>query len=177
MLIIYGDIFIFWKVILNEKMIEKEELLSLIPHRGRMLLLDGVKWYNLEEQSLEAEYHITEECFFYDSVAAGVPAWVGFEFIAQAVSALTGIGYRERGEPLKLGFILGVSQVQIKHPFFKTGSIIVINVKEMERMDSLSVFNGEIFFEDEKVLEGKLTVMEVDDEKAQAMKEGSVAIE
>jgi predicted hotdog family 3-hydroxylacyl-ACP dehydratase len=153
-------------------MIEKEELLSLIPHRGRMLLLDGVKWYNLQEQSLEAESRITEDCLFYDSAAAGIPAWVGFEFLAQAVSALTGIGCRERGEPSKIGFILGVSQVQIRYPFFKTGSIIAIKVKEIERMASLSVFFGEIFLEDEKVLEGKLTVMDVDDEKAEAMKKG-----
>ena len=157
-------------------MIEKEELLSLIPHRGRMLLLDGVKCYNLGEQSLEAESQITEDCLFYDSAAAGIPAWVGFEFLAQAVSALTGIGYREKGEPPKIGFILGVSHVQIRYPFFKTGSIIAIKVKEIERMDSLSVFNGEIFFEDEKVFEGRLTVMDVDDEKAEAMKKGSNSV-
>jgi len=153
-------------------MIEKEELLSLIPHRGRMLLLDEVKWYNLEEKSVEAEYHITEDCLFYDSAAEGVPAWVGFEFIAQAISALTGIGYREKGEPPKLGFILGVSQAQIRYPFFKTGSIIAIKAKEIECMDSLYIFKGEIFFEGEQVFEGKLTIMDVDDEKAQAMKKG-----
>ena len=157
-------------------MIEKEELLSLIPHGGRMLLLDRVKWYNLKEQSIEAEYRITEDCLFYDSAADGVPAWVGFEFIAQAVSALTGIGYRERGEPPNVGFILGVSQVQIRYPFLRTGSIIGIKAKEIEHLDSLYIFKGEIFFENERVLEGKITIMDVDKEKAQAMKKGSNSI-
>jgi len=154
-------------------MIEKEEMLSIMPHRGRMLLLTKVNEYDFNEESIEAEYHLTEDCLFYDPAADGVPAWVGFELIAQTVSAYMGIKTRARGEPVKLGFILGVSGLQIGLPFFKTGSIIVIKAKEFECMDPLYIYNGEIFIEGKKVLEGKLTVMEVDDEKAQAMKKGS----
>jgi len=152
-------------------MIENEELLSIVPHRERMLLLNGVKWYNLEERSVEAEYRITEDCLFYDPAADGVPAWVGFEFIAQAISALTGIYNRENGIPPRVGFVLGVSQVRMEIPFYKTGSVISIKAKQFERLDFLYIFKGEIFLDDKKVLEGKITVMDVDDEKAQAMKE------
>lgn len=151
-------------------MIEKKELLSIIPHRGRMLLLDKIREYSTKESYIEAEYGITEDCLFYDSAAAGVPAWVGFEFIAQAVSALTGIGYRERGEEPKVGFILSVSHVLIGLSFFKAGSIIAIKAKEFERIDSRCVFKGEILVEDQKVLEGRITLIEVDKEQAQAMK-------
>ena len=157
-------------------MIEKEELLSIMPHRGRMLLLTKVNEYDLKEESIEAEYHLTEDCLFYDPAVAGVPAWVGFEFIAQTVSAFMGIKTRARGEPVKIGFILGVSQVRIDLSFFKTGSIIVIKAKEYDNIDPLYIYEGEIFIEGRKVLEGKLTVMEVDDEKAQAMKKGSDSI-
>ena len=157
-------------------MIENDELLSIIPHRGRMLLLTKVNEYDLNEESIEAEYHITEDCLFYDPAAAGVPAWVGFEFIAQAVSAYMGIKTRIRGEPIKIGFVLSVSQVRMGLPFFKAGSIIVIKAKEFECMDSMYIYKGEIFIEGKKVLEGKLTVMEVDDEKALAMKKESDSI-
>jgi len=150
-----------------------EELISIMPHRGRMLLLTKVNEYDLKEESIEAEYHLTEDCLFYDPAAPGVPAWVGFEFIAQAVSAYMGIKTRARGEPVKIGFILGVSGVRIGLSFFKTGSNIVIKAKEFENMDPLYIYKGEIFIDGKKVLEGKLTVMEVDDEKAQAMKKGS----
>jgi len=146
-------------------MIEKEELLSIMPHRGRMLLLTKVNGYDLKEESIEAEYHINSDCLFYDSAADGVPAWVGFEFIAQTVSAYMGIKTRARGEPVKIGFILGVSQMRMGLPFFKTGSIIVIKAKEFECMDPLYIYKGEIFIDGKMVLEGKLTVMEVDDEK------------
>jgi len=146
-------------------MIENEELLSLVPHRGKMFFLTKVNKYDLQEESIEAEYHITDDCLFYDPAASGVPAWVGFEFIAQTISAYKGIKTRIRGEPIKVGFILGVSQMRIELSFFKTGSILVIKAKESENMDPLYIYSGEIFFEGKKVLEGKITVMEVDDDK------------
>jgi len=158
-------------------MIENEELLSIMPHRGKMLLLTKVNDYNLQEESIEAEYHLTEDCLFYDPAASGVPAWVGFEFIAQTVSAYKGIKTRIRGEPTKIGFILGITQMRIGLSFFKSGSILVIKAQQYESMDPLFIYRGEIFIDGNKVLEGKLTVMEVDDEKAQAMKKGNYAIE
>jgi len=154
-----------------------EDILSIMPHRGKMLLLTKVNEYDLQEESIEAEYHLTEDCLFYDPVISGVPAWVGFEFIAQTVSAYKGIKTLIKGEPVKLGFILGVSQMRIGLSFFKTGSILVIKAREFENMDPVFIYEGEIFIEGRKVLEGKLTVMEVDDEKARVMKEGSDLIE
>ena len=143
-------------------MIEKEELFSIVPHRGRMLLLGRVTGYNLEDRSIEAEYHITEDCLFYDSTAKGVPAWAGFEFIAQAIAAISGLKDRENGEPPKFGFVLAISQMQIKLPFFKPGTIIKIKARETDNIHPVFVFEGEIFLDGIKVLGGKLTVMEVD---------------
>ena len=145
-------------------MIENEELLTILPHRNKMLLLSRVIAYNLEERSIEAEYHITEDCIFYDSSMKGVPAWAGFEFIAQAICAFCGIRDKTMGVPQKKGFILAISQLKIGLPFFKTGSIISIKAKEIERMYPVCVLEGEIFLEDKKVLEGKMTIMEVDGE-------------
>jgi predicted hotdog family 3-hydroxylacyl-ACP dehydratase len=153
-------------------MIEKEELLSFMPHRGRMLLLDRIKEYDMEEHSIEAEYLITEDCLFYDSAAAGVPAWVGFEFIAQAISAFKGLKDRAEGKQPGMGFILSVSQMRIDIPFFPAGNIIEIKAKEICHMDSVYTLEGEILLEGRKALEGKLTVIDVDDEQAQAMREG-----
>ena len=154
-------------------MIENEELLSIVPHRGKMLLLKRVKHYDLQEQSIEAECQIEKDCIFYDNEAAGIPAWVGFEFIAQTVSAFIGIKNRER-KINKIGLIMSVSQMRIGLPIFQTGSIIEIKAKEVDSMDSVHVFEGEIFLEGKKVLEGKLTVMDVDDEQAVMKKECNV---
>ena len=159
-------------------MIEKEELLSLLPHRGRMLLLSRIKKYNLKERTLEAEYDISEDCLFYDPAAQGVPVWAGFEFMAQAISSLIGLRDRELGVKSKMGLILSVSSMNITLPFFRTGSTAAIKVKEINRMDLVYTFKGEIFPgcsngpEAESVLEGKITVTEIDEEQARALKEG-----
>jgi predicted hotdog family 3-hydroxylacyl-ACP dehydratase len=76
-----------------------------------------------------------------------------------------------------MGFILSVSSLQIKIPLFKTGTTVVIKTKEIGRMDLTSTFQGEILLNDEQVMEGKLTVMEVNEEQARAMKEGAYAIQ
>jgi len=145
-------------------MIEKEELLSVIPHRGKMMLLTRIIDCDLERKNIEAEYHVTEKCLFYDPAADGVPSWVGFEFIAQAISAFIGVRDRNEKSP-KSGYILTISQMRLGLPFFKTGSIIRIKSWEVEGVDPVYVFQGEIFLDGEKVIEGKLTVMDVKDEQ------------
>ena len=149
-------------------MIEKDELLSIIPHRGKMFLLSRVNNYDLNEYSLEAEYDITKKCIFYDPEFGGVPAWVGFEFIAQAISALVGLWRRERGEDVKLGFIMSVSSVKIGLPFFRDGDTVELKVKRINRMDMMYTFEGFVFLDGSTVLEGKITILDVDEEKMQA---------
>ncbi|MDR2952793.1 MAG: hypothetical protein LBU82_06090 [Treponema sp.] len=151
--------------------IEKEELLSVVPHRGRMLLLSRVKEYNPNERSIKAEFHVSSDCLFYDAAMAGMPAWAGFECIAQAISAYSGIRDRENGEPPKMGYILSVASMRIGVPAFKNGSVAEIRAREIERVDLVGTFQGEILLEGARVLEGKITVMEIKHEQFRAMKE------
>jgi predicted hotdog family 3-hydroxylacyl-ACP dehydratase len=133
---------------------------SIVPHKGKMLLLSRIISYDLEEQTLCAEYDITENCIFYNPAIEGVPAWVGFEFLAQAISALSGLRGHISGEEPKVGYILSVSSMQIDRLFFQAGSTVQINVKESGCMDQVYNFEGTIFLEGKKVLDGKLTVIE-----------------
>ena len=150
--------------------IEDMEISSLVPHRGKMLLISRVKNYNREEKSLCAECQITKDCLFYDPLIKAVPAWVGFEFIAQAISALSGVIIRERGEEPKIGLIMSVSSMNIGLPSFACGNILEIKVKEMGSIDVVYTFKGEIFLEGKKIVEGKLTVVDASDEQLEALK-------
>ena len=145
-------------------MIEKHELETIIPHRGKMLLLSRVKGYNLEERSLNAEYHVTGDCIFYDANIGGVPSWVAFEFMAQAISSLSGIRDRELGIKPRMGFILSIPFMRMEIPVFHLGSRVEIFVKQIDRTDVIYTFDGTALLEDRKALEGKLMVMEVNDE-------------
>jgi predicted hotdog family 3-hydroxylacyl-ACP dehydratase len=135
-----------------------------------MLLLSKVNGYNLEERSLCAEYHVGEDCLFYDPVIQGVPAWVGFEFMAQAISVLSGLRGRLRGEKPKIGFIMSISSMRIGLPLFRAGSTVEVKVRESGSMDMVYTFEGEILLEGKKVMEGKLTVMDAKDELIDMLK-------
>ena len=148
----------------------REELAYIMPHRGKMLLLSRVKEYNLKERSLCAEYYVTKDCLFYDPLIDGVPAWAGFEFIAQAISALCGLLLREIGEEPRIGFIMSISSMRIGLPVFKIGNLLEIRVREYDSVDMVYNFAGEIFLDGRKVIEGKLTVLDVTEEQMEILR-------
>ena len=145
-------------------MIEKEELETIIPHRGKMLLLSRVNDYDLERRALRAEYHVTDDCIFYDPSAGGIPSWVAFEFMAQAISALSGIRDRTMGIKPRIGFILSIPFMQMEIPVFKLDSTVEVSVEEKDRVDLIYTFGGTAFLEGRKVIEGNLMVMELSEE-------------
>jgi predicted hotdog family 3-hydroxylacyl-ACP dehydratase len=149
-------------------LIEKEELQTLIPHKGKMFLLSRVIDYDLAH-GIRAEYDITEHCLFYDPAVDGVPSWAGFEFMAQAISVLSGIKCRERSGKPNMGFILSIQSVRMETPLFKNGSTVQICVKEIDCTDMIYTFEGEVFLEGEKVMEGKLMIMETSDEQFKSL--------
>lgn len=142
----------------------KEELLSLIPHRDGMVLISRIKRYDLEDFSLDAEYDITEDCVFYDQGFGGVPAWAGFEFLAQSISALVGIRRHEIGENARLGFLLSVSAMKMAVPVLPAGCTVELKVKRINRIDMVYTFECLALLDGAKVLEGKITTLDVDEE-------------
>ena len=149
-------------------MIEKEELQTLIPHKGKMLLLSRVIEYDID-YGIRAEYDITEHCLFYDPAIDGVPSWAGFEIMAQAISVLSGIRGRERNEKPKMGCILSIQSMRMEIPLFKNGSTVEVRMKEIDCTDMIYTFKGEAFLKDRKVMEGKLMVMEFSDEQFKSL--------
>ncbi|GHV54000.1 hypothetical protein AGMMS49579_13780 [Spirochaetia bacterium] len=147
--------------------IEREELLTLLPHKGKMFLLSRVTAYDTLKRSLDAEYEIPEDCLFYDPALGGAPAWVSFEFMAQSISALAEITHREKGEPLKMGCILSVSNMEIRRPLLKAGTTAYIHVQEdYAADDGIFAFNCTVSLgtgAGTAVVSAKLMIMEVDD--------------
>ncbi|MDR1505818.1 MAG: 3-hydroxylacyl-ACP dehydratase [Treponema sp.] len=147
--------------------IEKGGVCAIIPHRGEMLFLDRVKNYDTGERILSAEYTVTQNCLFYDPASGGVPSWAGFECMAQAVSALSGLANPRRDGKPGIGFILSVSSLKLYFPFIKPGTTLEIRVRESGAMGDVHSFDGEIRAGEKKVLEGKLTVLDLNDGEAE----------
>ncbi|MDR3336106.1 MAG: hypothetical protein LBT16_02775 [Treponema sp.] len=147
--------------------IEREELLNLLPHRGKMFLLSRIVDYNLDARTLKAEYDVTKDCLFYDPRIKGVPSWISFEFMAQCVASITGLEHRRKGEPVKLGFILSVSALEIGRPLINDGETVSVTIAEDVRVDTVYTFNCEVssakYPESPGIARAKLTVYDVKD--------------
>ena len=146
----------------DRRVIENEELAGLLPHKGKMLLISRIMEYDINARRLLSEYDIGESCLFYDPGMEGVPAYISFEFMAQAISALSGITGKILGKPPMIGFILSVSSLEIKLPLFRPGEIIQIEVNEEHKIDTVSTFFCTAAVDGNEAARAKLMVMDVE---------------
>jgi predicted hotdog family 3-hydroxylacyl-ACP dehydratase len=151
--------------IAERRTIENEELLELLPHRGKMLLISRIKEYDINARYLKSEYDIRESCLFFDPALEGVPAYTCFEFMAQAVSALSGLTGKYHNKPPMVGFILSVTSLKIEYPLFKSGDTVAITVNEEQKLDNVAVFQCGAVIGNNEAVRAKLMVMDIEDPK------------
>ncbi len=117
------------------------DVADLVPHSGTMSLLSRITAYG--EDWLEAEVDIHAASLFAE--ADGVPAWVGVEYLAQAIAAYAGLQERRKHTAPKIGFLLGTRRYEVSQPFFATGLTLTIRVqREMVAENGLHVFHGRL---------------------------------
>lgn len=143
----------------------KESVSELVPHKGKMFLLDRIRDYDLERNSITTEIDIARDNLFYEEELGGVPVWIAFEYMAQSVSALSGIHGRAKGEKPKNGFIMSVSAFNANIPVFKVGEKVVVNVLEKTRNDNAVTFEGSAAVNGTLAVTAKLNTVEVDNPK------------
>ncbi|NRR29549.1 hotdog family protein [Oxalobacteraceae bacterium] len=105
---------------------------ELLPHSGHMVLLDRV--LSVDEETLCAEVLIHAGSVL--AGADGVGAWVGIEYMAQAIAAHAGFHARQRGQPVKVGFLLGSRKYESTVPLFAMGSVLQVHVQRALQGDN-----------------------------------------
>lgn len=111
---------------------------EVVPHAGLMSLLDRV--VDFEDDRLQAEVVIGPDTLFADE--KGVPAWVGIEYMAQAIAAYAGVQRRLKGLEVKVGFLVGSRRYESSQPHFPLGSRLSIEVtREFQADNGLGVFS------------------------------------
>jgi predicted hotdog family 3-hydroxylacyl-ACP dehydratase len=121
------------------------DIRSLVPHAGPMVLLDRV--ISVDEDSLLAEVLIRSDSLFCSQ--EGVAAWVGIEYMAQAIGAWAGYTAQLRGEPVKLGFLLGTRRYECSRPIFVSGSVLRVHIHRVFQ-DENGLGSFECYIDDEE---------------------------
>jgi predicted hotdog family 3-hydroxylacyl-ACP dehydratase len=130
---------------------------ELVPHAGRMRLLSEL--VQVEAESLCAHVRISEQDLFYDAALGGVGAWVGIEYMAQAVAAWAGWQGRQSDQAPKIGLLLGSRKYRCERALFLPGETLEVRTRrEFQADNGLGQFACEIWLEGQQIATAALTV-------------------
>ncbi|WP_274585030.1 thioester dehydrase [Neisseria leonii] len=102
-----------------------ETVAPLLPHSGRMVLLDRITAYG--DDFLEAEAEIRPDHILLEQGV--LPCLSGAEIMAQGIAALAGCRAVNAGEPVRLGFLLGSRKLNVFADVLPVGSRLKIEVR------------------------------------------------
>jgi predicted hotdog family 3-hydroxylacyl-ACP dehydratase len=117
----------------------------------------------VEENRLAADIDIDESSPFFEA-GTGVPAWIGLEYMAQAVAALAGARSKIVAQPVKLGLLVGCRRFHSHVPAFKPGSELRVTVWTLATdgagVGAFSCVITDLGQDAKTLIEGQLTVFE-----------------
>lgn len=133
---------------------------ELVPHAGAMCLLDRV--LSAEGERLSAEVVVPADGLF--SQDEGVGAWVGIEYMAQAVAAWAGWQARQQGEPPRIGLLLGTRRYRCGVARFAAGQRLQVDIERGYQADNgLGQFDCRIHAGGAELASAQLTVFGPED--------------
>lgn len=113
---------------------------QLVPHDKPMALLDQMLEYHGDQSRCRVT--ITRQSPFAES--DGVPAYVGIEYMAQAIAAHDGYRSILAGNEVKVGFLLGTPGFRSNCSVFPIGAVLDVVVEEDWGNDELHRFACQI---------------------------------
>lgn len=115
---------------------------ALVPQSQGMVLLDRV--LEVGESHIVVELSVRDDGLFSQADHT-VPAWVGMEYMAQAIAAFSGYNRKIRGEEIGLGFLLGTRHYQCSVGSFSCGTVLNVRAEKIiEAANDMSVFDCSI---------------------------------
>ena len=135
----------------------------VVPHRDTLRLVDRlVAW---DEDSVAVELRVPHEGPF--SHAEGVPAWVGVEYMAQAIAAWAGCRARSAGREPSIGFLLGTRRYESRLTWFVAGALLRVEAtRELLGDNGLGMFRCRILEDGDELATANVSVFEPPDAMA-----------
>lgn len=140
--------------------INKNELESILPHKGKMFLIDEIVDYDTKNWTVASKTYISKDFMFFDEKINAVPNYAVFELVAQSISALTGIYAKENNLPINMGMILSVANTEFENSFINEGQNVLVKAKRESEVDNVYNFSSEVFVDEKFFGNVNLTVME-----------------
>lgn len=134
------------------------EIARLIPHRGAMCLLDSVA--DQGPEWVETRVRVCADGPFGADGTVG--AWVGIEYMAQAVAAFSGLRSHAAGDAPGIGLLVGTRAYHAGVGGFPAGAMLCVRAeRRYESDDGLASFACSIRDADGALLaEAALTVFQ-----------------
>ena len=130
---------------------------DLVPHRGSMSWLDRV--ISVDAERVVAEADIGEASLFLRG--GQLDAWIGIEYMAQAIAAWAGQRARREGRSVTLGFLVGTRRYDVFRQSFRVGECLRIEAGcELMADNGLGMFACRILVGGELAASANLSVFE-----------------
>ena len=97
---------------------------SLVPHAAPMLLLERL--CAATATTARCEVRVGEALALFLDADGALPGWVGIELMAQTIAAWAGMQGRLRGEPVRIGMLLGTRKYRCQPTSFAAGALLTI---------------------------------------------------
>ena len=136
---------------------------ELLPHQAPMLLLD--KLLDYQGARVRCETRVGARHGLLLDPQGKLPAWVGLELMAQTIAAWAGMRGRERGEPVRIGMLLGSRQYQSLVPSFEAGERLVIEAECLLEDGGMASFECRILRGDLPCADARLSTYLPSDEE------------
>ncbi|MBI9109495.1 MAG: hypothetical protein JEZ04_22315 [Spirochaetales bacterium] len=144
-------------------MIERPEIEEYLPHKDSMLLLDRIMDYDTENNFLVSEVDTGDDDLFFNAELNGIPAWTGFEYMAQSIAALSGVNARTLlGIEPKIGFIMSIRAFNTEIPAFPCGKTLQVRVSQIFNENSVVSFDCSIMLDSRIVTTAIVNAIEID---------------
>ena len=143
--------------------LNKKEIISLLPHREPMLLID--KLYDIKRlSSATAIVNVKTDSFFVQGHFPNNPVMPGVlivEAFGQAAAALTAHGLDKATYANKLVFLMGIEKARFRNPVIPNCEL-VLKIQATRTHGRVWKYKGEAFVEEKKMADAQWSATIVD---------------
>lgn len=146
------------------------DVADLLPHNDPMILLD--KLIFADDEKTHCQVFISEKSPFYDETTQAVAAWVGIEYMAQAIAAWSGHRSFLKNETPQIGFLLGSRRYNSDVASFKKGQCLDIYTEKLLENEGMGAVACSITCEGETLATAQLNVFSPNKAQLEEMLKG-----